>query len=100
MRQYTLPNSYNYTLPSRATGPTAAETKWRRVNASCEIRECCHHHNLVSERFESSVVLKTRDEDYRFWKHRTLDCWNGTQEIEKATCAVNGEDFDVRDWNE
>ena len=70
------------------------------MNASCEIRERSRHHNLVSERFESSVVLKTRDEDFGWWKHRTVDEWNGTQENRKATCAVNGEDFDVRDWNE
>ena len=71
------------------------------MNASCEKRERRRYHNLVSERFESSVVLKTRDEDYRnIWKHRTLDEWNGTQEIWKATCAVTCEDFDVRDWNE
>ena len=70
------------------------------MNASCEIRERRHHHNLVSERFESSVVLKTRDEDFRWWKHRTVDELNGTQENRKATGAVYGEDFDVRDWNE
>ena len=71
------------------------------MNASCEIRERRRYHNLVSERFESSVVLKTRDEDYRnIWKHRTVDELNGTQEIEETTCAVYGEDFDVRNWNE
>ena len=90
----------HYTLPSQATGPTAAKTKWRRANASCKIRERSRYHNLVSERFESSVVLKTRDEDFGWWKHRTVKELNGTKQNRKATCAVNGEDFDVRDWNE
>ena len=70
------------------------------MNANRENTRAPPRHNLVSERFESSAVLKTRDEDCGFWKHRTLDCGNGTQEIEETTCAVYGEGFDVRDWNE
>ena len=69
------------------------------MNASCKIRERRHHHNLVSERFESSVVLKTRDEDFGWWKHRTVDELNGTQEIKKPTVAVTCEDCNVQYWN-
>ena len=52
VRERTLPNDNDYTLPLRVAGPTAARTSATDARTRGRYARVCRHHNLVSKRSE------------------------------------------------
>ena len=63
VRERTLPNDDDTTLPLRAAGPTAARISATDARTRGRYARVCRHHNLVSERGGDCRWLRTRDED-------------------------------------